>query len=1056
MLDTIVRTALARRWFVLAATLVAAGFGAWSFTRLPIDAVPDITNVQVQINTEAPGYSPLESEQRVTFPIETALGGLPRVQYTRSISRYGLSQVTVVFEDGTDIYFARQIVGERVRQASSSLPAGLEPELGPIATGLGEIFMFTVESEPGAVHADGRPIDSTDLRTLQDWVIKPQLRTVPGVTEVNSIGGYVKQVHVTPRPELLIAHGMTFRDLLDSIARNSLGTGAGYIERNGEQYLVRAPGQLSDLDDVRRIVVGHSVGVPIRISDVAEVGLGRELRNGAATENGREVVLGTVFMLIGENSRTVSRSTAARLAEIDGTLPAGVRTRTVYDRTDLVDRTIATVQTNLVEGALLVIAILFLLLGNARAAFLTAMVIPIAMLFTFVGMASGRISANLMSLGALDFGLIVDGAVIIVENCIRRLGEANHGRTDPIPLRERLEVVADATRQVVRPSVFGVLIIVIVYVPILALTGVEGKMFRPMAFTVILALLAALVLSITFVPAAVAILLRGRVEERESRIMRIARRAYGRVLGTSLRRPAAVLIGAFLLLVASLVAATRMGSEFIPSLDEGDVALHALRIPGTSLTQAVATQNALESALRAVPEVEMTFAKIGTAEVATDPMPPSVADGFVILKDRDDWPDPRKSKDAVVRDLEAAVEGVPGSKYEFTQPIEMRMNELIAGVRSDIAVKVFGDDLETLLGLGEQIESILERVPGAADVKAEQVSGLPMLEIEVDRDALARYGLAQDDVYDVVRTAIGGSVAAQMFEGDRRFDVVVRLPEELRTDFAALERLPILLPDHAGEAPYGDRGARGPTRRFVPLGEVAKLNVGTGPNQISRENGKRRVVVTANVRGRDIGSFVAEAEQRIRSGVTLPAGYWSSWGGQFEQLESASRRLQIVVPLALLLIFTILAAVFGSVRDAAIVFSGVPLAWTGGIAALLLRGIPLSITAGVGFIALSGVAVLNGVVMVSFINELRNEGRPIDVAVREGALTRLRPVLMTALVASLGFVPMAISTGAGAEVQRPLATVVIGGILSSTALTLVVLPVLYTAVERAWSRPKRA
>jgi cobalt-zinc-cadmium resistance protein CzcA len=1058
MLDAIVRTALARRWFVLAATLVAAGLGAWSFTRLPIDAVPDITNVQVQINTEAPGYSPLESEQRITFPIETALGGLPRIQYTRSISRYGLSQVTVVFEDGTDIYFARQLVGERLRQASSSLPAGIEPELGPIATGLGEIYMFTVESEPGAVGADGRLIDSTDLRTLQDWVIKPQLRTVPGVTEVNSIGGYVKQVHVTPRPELLIAHGLTFRDLLDSIARNNLGTGAGYIERNGEQYLVRAPGQISDLDDVRRIVVGRSGGVPIRISDVAEVGLGRELRNGAATENGREVVLGTVFMLIGENSRTVSRSTAARLVEINRTLPTGVQARTVYDRTDLVDRTIATVQTNLVEGALLVTAILFLLLGNARAAFLTAMVIPIAMLLTFAGMAHGRISANLMSLGALDFGLIVDGAVIIVENCIRRLAEANHGRIDPIPLRERLEVVADATRQVVRPSVFGVSIIMIVYLPILALTGVEGKMFRPMAITVIFALLSALVLSITFVPAAIAILLGGRVEERESRIMRIARQSYERILGASLRRPAVVLIAASLLLIASLGVASRMGSEFIPSLDEGDVALHALRIPGTSLTQAVATQNALESALRAVPEVETTFAKIGTAEVATDPMPPSVADGFVILKDRDDWPDPRKPKDAVVRDLEDAVARVPGSNYEFTQPIEMRMNELIAGVRSDIAVKVFGDDLETLRELGERIESILELIPGASDVRAEQVTGLPMLEIDVDREALARYGFAHDDVYDTVRTAIGGSVAAQMFEGDRRFDVVVRLPEVLRTDFAALERLPILLPHHAGEDPSGDhsRGMTGSTRGFVPLGAVATLNVGTGPNQISRENGKRRVVVTANVRGRDIGSFVAEAEQRIRRDVTLPAGYWSSWGGQFEQLESASRRLRIVVPLALLLIFTILAAVFGSTRDAAIVFSGVPLAWTGGIAALLLRGIPLSITAGVGFIALSGVAVLNGIVMVSFINELRHEGRPIDVAVREGALTRLRPVLMTALVASLGFVPMAISTGAGAEVQRPLATVVIGGILSSTALTLVVLPVLYTVIERVWSRTNRA
>jgi cobalt-zinc-cadmium resistance protein CzcA len=821
---------------------------------------------------------------------------------------------------------------------------------------------------------------------------------------------------------------------------------------------VRSPGQLRDLDDVRRIVVGHTGGVPIRIGDLAEVALGRELRTGAATENGREVVLATVFMLIGENSRVVSQRTAAKLSEINRSLPAGIEARAVYDRTALVDRTIATVQRNLVEGALLVIAILFALLGNARAAFLTALVIPLSMLLTFVGMARLRISANLMSLGALDFGLIVDGAVIIVENCIRRLAEANRGRSEPIDLRERLHVVADATRQVIRPSVFGVTIILIVYVPILALTGVEGKMFRPMAITVILALLAALVLSVTFVPAAIALVLRGRIEERESVVMRGARWSYERVLDSALRRPAIVLGSAGLLLLASLGLASRMGSEFIPGLDEGDVALHALRIPGTSLTQAVSMQAALERALRSVPEVETTFAKIGTAEVATDPMPPSVADGFVMLKERAEWPDPRRPKDEVVRALEAAVAGVPGNNYEFTQPIEMRMNELIAGVRSDVAVKVFGDDLERLRATGDRIARVLERIPGAADVKAEQVSGLPMLEIEIDRDALARYGLSQDEVQEVVRTAIGGSVAGQIFEGDRRFDIVVRLPEALRADLDAIERLPILLPRHTGESAQG-----GPLRRVslaqsasVPLASVAKLSIGTGPNQISRENGKRRVVVTANVRGRDIGSFVEEAQQRIRAEVDLPPGYWSSWGGQFEQLESASRRLQIVVPLALLLIFSILAGVFGSARDAAMVFSGVPLAWTGGIASLLLRGIPLSISAGVGFIALSGVAVLNGVVMLSFIHELRREGRSVPAAVREGALTRLRPVLMTALVASLGFVPMALSTGAGAEVQRPLATVVIGGILSSTALTLVVLPVLYSVAEGRRARSARS
>jgi cobalt-zinc-cadmium resistance protein CzcA len=1049
MLDAIVGFSLARRWLVLGATLLAAAVGAWSFAALPIDAVPDITNVQVQINTEAPGYTPLEVEQRITFPIETALGGLPRLDHTRSLSRYGLSQVTVVFEDGTDIYFARQLVNERLREAASRLPHGLEPELGPIATGLGEIFMFTVEAQPGATDAAGQPWDPTGLRTLQDWVIRPQLRTVPGVTEVNTVGGWVKEVHVTPRPERLMAHGLAFRDLLEGIARNSISVGAGYIERNGEQYLVRSPGQLRDLDDVRRVVVGHAGGVPIRVADVAEVGLGKELRTGAATENGREVVLGTVFMLIGENSRAVSRRTAARLAEINRSLPPGVEARTVYDRTELVDRTIATVRRNLVEGALLVIAILFALLGNARAAFLTALVIPLSMLLTFAGMARGRISANLMSLGALDFGLIVDGTVIIVENCIRRLGEASRGRTGPLPLAERLDVVADATRQVIRPSVFGVTIILIVYVPILALTGVEGKMFHPMAITVILALVSALVLSVTFVPAAVAVFLGGRVEERESPVMRGARWAYRRVLERALRRPGRVLVGALALLAVSLGAASRMGSEFIPSLDEGDVVFHALRIPGTSLTQAISMQTALERALRSVPEVDITFAKIGTPEVATDPMPPSVADGFVMLKDRADWPDPRKPKDEVVRDLEQAVARVPGNTYEFTQPIEMRMNELIAGVRSDVAVKVFGDDLDRLLEAGEAIARTLEDVPGAADVKAEQITGLPMLEIEIDRQALARYGLAQDEVQEVVRTAIGGSVAGQIFEGDRRFDVVVRLPEALRTDLAAIERLPVLLPQHRGEAsPASWPGSVPPEVAFVPLGAVAELRIGTGPNQISRENGKRRIVVTANVRDRDLGSFVADAQARIEAELELPPGYWTTWGGQFEQLESASRRLRIVVPLALLLIFGILATVFGSARDAAIVFSGVPLAWTGGIASLLLRGIPFSISAGVGFIALSGVAVLNGVVMVSFIQELRREGRPLDAAVREGALARLRPVMMTALVASLGFVPMAVSTGAGAEVQRPLATVVIGGIVSSTLLTLVVLPVLYSLAER--------
>ncbi len=1050
MLDRILELSLRHRWLVLGATCAMAALGAWSFGQLPIDAVPDITNVQVQINTEAPGYSPLEAEQRVTFPIETAIAGLPKLESSRSLSRYGLSQVTVVFEDGTDIYFARQLVDQRLREAKAKLPPGLEPTLGPIATGLGEIFMFTVGAEDGARTPAGEPYTPMDLRTLQDWVIKPQLRNIPGVTEVNTIGGYEKQFHVAPRPEKLIAHRLGFRDLIEGLARNNSNVGAGYIERNGEQYLIRAPGQVVDLDDIRRIVVGHDAGIPIRVVDVADVAIGSELRTGAATENGREVVLGTVFMLMGENSREVSQRVAAKLVEVNRTLPEGVVARAVYDRTALVDRTIETVRNNLVEGALLVIAVLFLLLGNIGAAVLTALVIPLSMLFTVTGMVRGRVSGNLMSLGALDFGLIVDGAVIIVENCIRRLGEEQHRQGRLLQLRERLETVLDATRQVVRPSVFGVSIILLVYLPILTLSGVEGKMFRPMAFTVVLALLGALVLSVTFVPAAVAIVLSGPISERESALMRGAKRLYAPALEWALANRAVVVTAAASLVLLSGLAATRMGREFIPSLDEGDVALHALRIPGTSLTQAVAMQHLLERRLKEFPEVDRVFAKIGTAEIETDPMPPNVADGFVIMKPREAWPDPRKPKEDLVREVEEAVLAIPGNNYEFTQPIEMRFNELIAGVRSDVAVKVFGDDMPTLLGAAERIAEVLARVPGAADVKVEQVTGLPFLTVHVDRPALARYGLAVADVQDVVEIAMGGKSAGEVFEGDRRFDLVVRLPEELRADLDSLRRVPIALPEpdrmpsrdtlRFASATFAPEEA---PRSFIPLSAVAEIEVGTGPNQVSRENGKRRVVVTANVRGRDLGSFVAEAERRMQREVEIPAGYWTAWGGQFEQLLSATRRLQVVVPLSLLLIFVILFGVFGSARDALLVFSGIPLALTGGVAALMLRGIPLSVSAGVGFIALSGVAVLNGVVMVAFIKELRREGMPVERAVREGALTRLRPVLMTALVASLGFVPMAIATGAGAEVQRPLATVVIGGVLSSTALTLLLLPTLY-------------
>ncbi|SEJ13497.1 cobalt-zinc-cadmium resistance protein CzcA [Azotobacter beijerinckii] len=1049
MLENLIRFAIARRWLMLVFTLALAAVGAWSFTKLPIDVTPDITNVQVQINTEAAGYSPLEAEQRVTFPIETALAGLPGLDYTRSISRYGLSQVTVVFADGTDLYFARQQVGERLQQVRSQLPPGLDPDMGPIATGMGEIFMYTVEAGPQARKVDGSPWSATDLRTLQDWVVRPQLRNTPGVTEVNTIGGFARQIHITPDPARLVALGFTLHDVVGAVAANNRNVGAGYIERNGQQFLVRAPGQVADLEAIREIVLDRREGVPIRVRDVAEVGEGPELRNGAATQNGREVVLGTVFMLIGSNSREVAQASAARLAEANRSLPPGVVAHPVYDRTVLVERTIETVARNLAEGALLVIAVLFLLLGNFRAALITAAVIPLSMLLTVTGMLRGGVSGNLMSLGALDFGLIVDGAVIIIENCLRRFGNLQHVLGRPMDEGERLDAAASATAEVIRPSLFGLGIIAAVYLPIFALTGVEGRMFQPMAITVVLALSGAMLLSLTFVPAAIALFLRGRVEAKDTRLMRWSRRGYAPVLAWSVRRRGWVIGAALGLVAACALLATRLGSEFVPSLDEGDIALHALRIPGTSLDQAISMQATLEARIKQFPEVERVFGKLGTAEVATDPMPPSVADTFLILKPRAQWPDPHKPKAQLVAEIEAAVKRLPGNNYEFTQPIQMRMNELISGVRADVAIKLYGDDLERLVAVGKQIERVAGAVPGAADVKLEQATGLPLLSVVPNRQALARYGLNPGAVQDALATAVGGEVAGQLFEGDRRFDIVVRLPERLRRDPAALADLPIPL----GGVANADESSRAAAwlagaPQTVPLREVASIEIQQGPNQINRENGKRRVVVTANVRGRDLGGFVAELRQRVAAGVAVPAGYWIDYGGTFEQLISASQRLAIVVPVTLALIFTLLFWAFGSVRDALIVFSGVPLALTGGVIALALRGIPLSISAGVGFIALSGVAVLNGLVMIAFVRKLREHGAGLEAAIVEGALGRLRPVLMTALVASLGFLPMAFNVGAGSEVQRPLATVVIGGIVSSTLLTLLVLPALYRWLHR--------
>ncbi|PZP59200.1 MAG: CusA/CzcA family heavy metal efflux RND transporter [Pseudoxanthomonas spadix] len=1023
MLERLIGLSIRHRWLTLVLTAALVALGVWSYRHLSIDATPDITNVQVQINTQAPGYSPLEAEQRVTFAIETAMAGLPKLDYSRSLSRYGLSQVTVVFKDGTDLYFARQQVAERLQQIASQLPEGLDPEMGPISTGLGEIFMYTVEAEPNARKPDGTPYTATDLRTLQDWVIRPQLRTTPGVTEVNTIGGFERQIHITPDPAQLVALGFTLNDVVAAVMRNNQNIGAGYIERNGQQFLVRVPGQLANLEAIGNIVLDRRDGVPIRVRDVASVGEGKELRTGAATQNGHEVVVGTAFMLFGANSREVSQAAAAKLAAANASLPPGVHAKAVYDRTALVDRTINTVSKNLIEGALLVVVVLFLLLGNVRASLITAAVIPLAMLFTIIGMVRGGVSGNLMSLGALDFGLIVDGAVIIIENCLRRFGEAQHALGRQLNDEERFDLTASATAEVIRPSLFGLGIIAAVYLPIFALSGVEGKMFHPMAITVVLALTGAMVLSLTFVPAAIATFLRGRVAEHDNRLMRWSRARYTPLLDWALRQRVVVLAGAAVLVVGCGVLATRLGSEFVPSLDEGDITLQPMRIPGTSLEQSVAMQETLEKRLAQFPEVANIFSKIGTAEVATDPMPPSMADTFLMLKPRDQWPDPRKPKAELVEELEAAAKEIPGSNYEFTQPIQMRTNELISGVRSDVAVKVYGDNLDQLTRLASRVERVMRSVPGAEDVKAEQVSGLPLLTITPDPAALARYGLNPGDVQETVATQ--------------------------RQDPAVLADLPIPLPastsvDESSRLAAGANG--GP--RTVPLREVAKIQVERGPNQINRENGKRRVVITANVRERDLGGFVGELRTRIGQDVTLPEGYWIDYGGTFEQLISATQRLGVVVPVTLALIFALLFMAFGSAKDATIVFSGVPLALTGGVLALALRGIPLSISAGVGFIALSGVAVLNGLVMIAFIRRLREQGDPLDEAVRDGALGRLRPVLMTALVASLGFLPMAFNVGAGSEVQRPLATVVIGGIVSSTALTLLVLPVLYRWLHR--------
>jgi cobalt-zinc-cadmium resistance protein CzcA len=1076
MLERVLQFSIERRWLVVLVVVALAGYGVYSFQRLPIDAVPDITNNQVQINTVFAGFSPVEMEQQITFPIETALAGIPGLVSTRSMSRNGFSQVTAIFQDDVNIYFARQQVSERLAEAREHFPHGAEPMMGAISTGLGEVYMWTVEYAPrpqSAPHASNTPGWQADgayltpegtrlttpleraayLRTVQDWIIRPQLKGLKGVAGVDTIGGYVKQYHVQPDPMKLVSYGLTFQDLIEALERNNVSTGAGYIEHKGEAYLVRADGRIGNEDDIASIVISTQNGTPLAIRDVATVGIGQELRTGSASEDGEEVVVGTALMLIGANSRTVAAAVDKKLTEIQKSLPPDIRTKTVLNRTKLVDATIHTVQHNLAAGAILVIVVLFFLLGNIRAALITALAIPLSMLLTATGMVQAKISGNLMSLGAIDFGLIVDGAVIIVENCLRRLAERQHALGRPLTLSERVHEVRSASAEVRRPALFGEAVLIAVYLPILTLTGVEGKMFQPMALTVVFALVAASLLSLTFVPAMVALCMTGRMREGDNLFMRGAKWLYAPVVRLAVRLRYVVVPVAIAAFAGALVLFGRLGQEFVPTLDEHDLLVQPIRIPSISLTQATHMQFHVEKALRTFPEVAFVFSRTGTAELASDPMPINISDTFVILKPRAEWPHPDEPKSALMSRMETVLKTLPGNTYEFTQPIQMRFNELIAGVRSDVAVKVYGDNFTEMQRTAAAIARTLQGVPGAADVKIEQTTGVPVLHVRIDRQAIARYGLQVATVQEVVAIAVGGREAGLVFEGDRRFPIVVRLPEQLRQNLDLLRGLPIPLPHHEKERKAQRFAALGVSAAldrpaFLPLEKLARLDVVEGPNQISRENGKRRVVVQANVRDRDLGSFVAEAQERMDHEVKLTPGSWLDWGGQFENLMAAKQRLSWVVPGCFLLIFLLLFSALHSMKQALLVFTGVPLALTGGILALWLRDIPFSISAAVGFIALSGVAVLNGLVMVSYINQLRGEGLALHDAIIQGSLTRLRPVLMTALVASLGFVPMAIATGTGAEVQKPLATVVIGGLVSSTLLTLVVLPALYRLFER--------
>jgi heavy metal efflux system protein len=1057
MIERIIDFSVQRRWLILLITLAAAASGFWSLTKLPIDAVPDVTNVQVQVNAVAPALTPVEIEKQVTVALETVLAGTPGLESTRSFSRNGFAQITAVFTDRTNIYFARQQVSERINEAKASLPPGVEIKLGPISTGLGEIYWWAVEyAKPGEIAPvrDGQPGWQSDgtyltpegerltddfqrtvyLRTVQDWIVRPQMKTVLGVAGADAIGGFVKQFQVQPDPSRLISYGLSLNQVIAAIEANNVSRGANYIEQNGEGYVVRTSGRVENIEDISQIVVATRTGVPVRVKDVAEVAIGKELRTGSASVNGREVVLGTALMLIGGNSRTVAAAADKKIKEISRTLPPGIYAHTVLNRTQLVDATIETVATNLAEGALLVIVVLFVLLGNLRAAVVTACVIPVTMLVTASGMLQGRISANLMSLGALDFGLIVDGAVIIAENSLRHLAERQREFGRVLSLDERLRTVTESASEMIRPTVYGQLIIILVYVPLLTFTGVEGKTFEPMALTVIIALVAAFVVSLTFVPAMIALTVTKPVSEEENVIIRKLKAAYAPLLTRAISSPLPIVGLATILVVAASLLFTRLGQEFTPTLDEKNIVMEVKRVPSTSLSQAQAMQHLIENAISKFPQVAFVFSRTGTPDLAADPMPPSSSDTYIIVKPQNEWPDPSLLKESLIKQIEAEATKLPGNKVGFSQPIEMRFNELIAGVREDLAVKVFGDDFEEMQRTAGSIANTLRRVDGAQNVKVEETTGLPFLEIKIDKAEIARRGLSLLAVQNVIEAAIGGRVAGLVFEGDRRFQIIVRLNDTLRNDISALENLPVQLP----------RLSENAAASSVPLRALATFEQTEGANQISRENGKRRVVATAEVRGRDIGSLVAEAQAAVDEKVKLAPGTWLSWGGQFENFSVARQRLMFVVPGCFLLIFLLLFSALGSARDALLVFSAVPLALTGGIAALWLRGMPFSISAAVGFIALSGVAVLNGLVMLSQIRKLIADGVGSRAAISQGALTRFRPVIMTALVASLGFVPMALATGTGAEVQKPLATVVIGGLLSATLLTLLVLPALYS------------